>query len=248
MEAGAVLDVDTRRRLAIGATVAAVHAAILFWLGLTVVPVLPEVTTRAMDVVMMRLPSVPAENESPVVAGGRAPAPSIVHRAPDPRPEAVELIAPVEPAPVQPLVLGVAPRIRPAPSTGDGGVGTGSGGGEGAGEGPGVGGGSGAVLINGPVGAIMSRDIDPAALVATGQSHVVLRCQIRVNQSLENCRIIGEHPRPSGYRQEALRRSREFRFRPPQRMGRPIDRRPVVVGIAFPVPAADPSASSVDQN
>lgn len=248
MDAAAALDTDTRRRIAIGATVAAVHAAILLWLGLSVVPVLPEVTTQAMDVVMMRLPPTPMDDESPVVAGGRAPAPSTVHAAPDSRPEAVELTAPVEPAPVQPLVLGVAPRISPVPSTGDSGIGTGSGGGEGAGEGPGVGGGSGAVLINGPVGAVMSREIDPAVLVATGQSHVVLRCQIRVSQRLDNCRIIGEYPRPSGYRQEALRRSREFRFRPPQRMGRPIDRRPIVVGIAFPGPTADPSASSVDQN
>lgn len=248
MDAGAAVDADTRRRIAIGATVAAAHAAVLLWLGLTVVPVLPEVTTRAMDVVMMRLPPASAEDESPVVAGGRASAPSTVHLAPDPRPEVVELTAPVEPAPLQPLVLGVAPRISPVPSTGDGGIGTGVGGGDGAGEGPGVGGGSGPVLINGPAGATITRDIDPAALVATGQSHVVLRCQIRVNQRLENCRVIGEHPRPSGYRQEALRRSREFRFRPPQRMGRVVDRRPVVVGIAFPGPAADPSASSVDQN
>jgi len=248
MNGGVAVNVEGRRRFAIGAVVAAAHVGALIWLGVSVVPVLPEVTTQALDVVLMRAPPRPAEEPSPVSAGGMPAAPSTVHAPPEARPEAVELTAPIEPAPLQPLVLGFAPLTSPVPSTGDGGVGTGSGGGVGAGEGPGVGGGSGAVLITGPTGAVMTRDVEQAALIRAGYPHVIMRCQIRLNQRLENCRVIGEHPRPSGHRQAALQRVREFRFRPPQRLGRPLDRRLVVVGIAFPHPEPDPATAPVDGN
>lgn len=242
---GMAVNVEGRRRLAIGAAVAALHVAALIWLGLSVAPVLPEVTAQAFDVVLMRPAIRPApDNETPVSGGGAASAPSTVHLPPEPRLDAVELTAPVEPAPLQPLVLGVAPLISPSNSAG---AGTGAGDGVGAGEGPGSGGGA-AILIAGPAGAIITRDIESASLMRADRSHVVLRCRIRLNQRLDGCRVIGEHPRPSGHRQAALWRVREFRFRPETRGGRPIDGRPVVVAIAFPTSEAQPATAPVDGN
>jgi len=113
--------VERRRRVAIGAAVTAVHVAVLIWLGVSVVPVLPEVTTRAFDVVLMRPATKPnPDSDSPISGGGAASAPSTVHLAPEPRLDAVELTAPTEPAPLQPLVLGVAPLISPSSSAGAG--------------------------------------------------------------------------------------------------------------------------------
>ena len=237
--------VERRRRVAIGAAVTAVHVAVLIWLGVSVVPVLPEVTTRAFDVVLMRPATKPnPDSDSPISGGGAASAPSTVHLAPEPRLDAVELTAPIEPAPLQPLVLGVAPLISPSSSAG---AGTGSGDGIGAGAGPGAGGSRDAVLIEGPAGAVITQDVQSAALVRADQSHVILRCRIRLDQRLTGCRVIGEHPRPSGYRRAALLRSREFRFLPPQQGGRPVDGRWKIVAIAFPAaPEAEPATALVD--
>ncbi|WP_428149016.1 hypothetical protein [Brevundimonas sp.] len=241
------INVESRRRFAIGAAVAALHVGILIWLGISVVPVLPEATTRAIDVVMLRPPTPPRpDSDSPISGGGAVSAPSTVHLAPEPRLDAVELTAPVEPASLQPLVLGVAPVISPSASSG---AGTGVGDGIGAGERPGAGGGSAAVLVAGPALAIITRDVESASLVRADRSHVVLRCRIRLTQRLDRCRIIGEHPRPSGHRQAALWRAREFRFRPEVRAGRAVDGRPVVVAIAFPPPQdAEPETGPVDGN
>ena len=241
------VNVEGRRRFAIGAAVTALHVGVLTCLGISVVPALPEVTTRAFDVVLMRPPARPnTDSDSPISGGGAASAPSTVHLAPEPRLEAVELTAPVEPAPLQPLVLGVAPIISPSASSG---AGTGMGDGIGAGEGPGAGGGSAAVLIAGPAGAVITRDVESASLVRADRSHVVLRCRIRLNQRLDGCRIIGEHPRPSGHRQAALWRAREFRFRPEMRAGRAVDGGPIVVAIGFPPPPEpEPVTAPVDAN
>ncbi len=240
------VSVEGRRRLAIGAAVAALHVGVLAWLGLSVVPVLPQMTAQVIDVVLMRPAMRPSlDADSPISGGGAASAPSTIHRPPEPRLEAVELTAPVESAAIQPLVLGVAPLIGPSISAG---AGTGDGDGVGAGEGPGSGGGSAAVLIAGPAEAVITRDVQSASLVSADRSHVVLRCRIRLSQRLEGCRVIGEHPQPSGYRQAALWRVREFRFRPETRAGRPVDGRPVVVAIAFPPSEGEPATRPVDAN
>ena len=244
---GMAVNVEGRKRLAIGAAVTALHLGVLIWLGISVIPVLPEASTRALDVVLMRLPARPnPDSDSPVSGGGAASAPSTVHLAPEPRLDAVELTAPVEPAPLQPLVLGVAPIVRPSASSG---AGTAVGDGVGAGEGPGAGGGSAAILIAAPAGAIITRDVDSASLVRSNRPHVVLRCRIRLTQRLDGCRVIGEHPRPSGHREAALWRAREFRFRPEMRAGRAVDGGPIVVAIAFPPPPEpEPVTAPVDGN
>lgn len=243
---GTVVTVEGRARLAIGAGVAALHVGVLIWLGISVVPVLPEMSAQAIDVVLMRPSTRPSlDTDSPQSGGGAASAPSTIHLPPKPRLEAVELMAPAESAPIQPLVLGIAPLVGLSSSAG---AGTGDGDGVGAAEGPGSGGGSAAVLIAGPAEAIITRDVQSASLVSADRSHVVLRCRIRLSQRLEGCRVVGEHPQPSGYRQAALWRAREFRFRPETRAGRPIDGRPVVVAIAFPSPEAQPATRPVDAN
>lgn len=240
MNGGVAVNVDGRRRLAIGAAVTALHVAALVWLGLSVVPVLPEVTVQALDVVMMRpAPRSAGEAERPLDGGGAPAAPSTVHIAEEPRPEAVELTAPLEPAPLQPLVLGVSPLIAPAPGAGQGGLGDGTGNGEGSGSG-------GVVLVQGPAGAVITRDVQSVELVQAGQTHVILRCRILETQQLSDCRVVGEHPRPSGYRRAALARSREFRFR--EHGVRPRGGRWIVVALAFPPAEPAERTAPVDEN
>lgn len=242
--AGMTVAVEGRRRLAIGAAVAALHVAALIWLGLSVAPTLPEVTAQAFDVVLMRTaPRLDTDRDRPAESGGAPAAPSRSHMTAEPRLEEVELTAPSESAPLQPLVLGLSPLVTPAPSAGDGRAGEGTGDGSGSGSGAG---GGGAVLIQGPVGAIITQDVPSADLAQAGQTHVVLRCRIRANQQLEDCRVIGEHPRPSGYRRAALLRSREFRFREHGR--RPFGGRWITVAIAFPAREAGPATAPVDGN
>lgn len=241
---GMAVTIEGRRRVAIGAAVAALHAAALIWLGLSVAPTLPEVTAQAFDVVLMRPgPRPEPDRDSLAESGGAPSAPSRIHATPEPRREEVELTAPNEAAPLQPLVLGLSPLVTPAPSAGDGGAGEGTGDGSGSGSGAG---GGGAVLIQGPVGAVITRDVQSAELTQAGQTHVVLRCRIRPNQQLEDCRVIGEHPRPSGYRRAALLRSREFRFREHGR--RPFGGRWVTVAIAFPPVEGGSATAPVDGN
>lgn len=242
--AGSAVNVERRSRLAIGAAVTALHVAALVWLGLSVVPTLPQVTAQALDVVLMRPgPRPDVDRDSPAESGGAPAAPSRIHITADPRLDEVELNAPDAPAPLQPLVVGLSPVVTALPSAGDGGVGDGAG--DGSGAGPGAGGG-GVVLIQGPAGAIITQDVQPADLAQAGQIHVILRCRIRANQQLEDCRVVGEHPRPSGYRRAALERSREFRFR--QHGRRPFGGRWVVVAIAFPPSGVEPETAPVDGN
>lgn len=237
-------NIDGRRRLGIGAAVAALHVAALAWLGVSVVPTLPPVTVPALDIVLLSPGPRPALQPDLRIPGGDAPAaPSTVHAAEAPRPEAVELTAPSEPAPLQPLVLGLSTLTAPAAATGDGGLGSGSG--EGTGPGTGEGGG-GVVLIQGPAGAVISRDVQSAELVQTDRTHVILRCRILETQQLAGCRVIGEHPRPSGYRRAALLRSREFRFR--EHGLRPRGGRTVIVALAFPPPEPAGTTAPVDGN
>lgn len=246
MTDGKALAIDGHRRVEIWLVVAALHLAVLIWLGLSVAPILPDMTTRAVDIMLVKSPALsPIPSEKEMSAGEAPAAPSRIHTPPTPRPEVVELTAPQTLAPIQPLVLGVSSLPSPAAS-GAGGAGTGDGSGTGpdAGEGGDEGGGGrGAELIQGPVDAVITRDVQSGTLTEAGVNHVVLRCRIRLSRRLENCRVIGEHPRPSGFRTVALSRAREFRFRPPERGGRRIDRAPITVAIAFPAPSdSDPDA------
>lgn len=242
--AGMTVAVEGRRRLAIGAAVAVLHVAALIWLGLSVAPTLPEVTAQAFDVVLMRPgPRLDLDRDSPEESGGAPAAPSSIHATPEPRLEEVELTAPSEPAPLQPLVLGLSPLATPSPAFGNGGAGEGTGSGVGSGAGAG---GGGTVLIRGPAGAVITEGEQSADLVRDGRVHVILRCRILQNQRLAGCRVIREHPQPSGYRRAAMQCAREFRIR--QFGVIPRGGRTVTVACAFPPPEPEPATAPVDGN
>lgn len=247
MYGAAVQGVDRRRRLMIGSAVAVLHAGALVWLGLNAVPVMQTSPMPAFDVVLLPLSPHPSPVVSPDAGGGASSAPSTVHRTENPRVETAELTAPIQPAVVQPLVVGVGAIESPTPGRGQGGTGDGTGLGDGVG--PGTGGGLAAVLIAGPAEAVITRDVQHASLMASDQTHVVMRCRIRLNRKLDGCRVIAEHPQPSGYRTTALMRATEFRFRPAERGGRAVDGLPIVVALAFPAPeVVEPATAPVDAN
>lgn len=232
---------DRKSRAAAVVAVSGVHLALIAWCGLTSPAVPPLATVKVMDVSLVpftRPTEVPTDMAR--APGGGAPAaPSRTHTPPDAEVETIELTAPRELAPEQPLMIGLAPIRSPEPGQGQGGVGTGLGSGVGPGDGPGSGGGTGPILVNGPARAVISEGVQRAALYEIGGSHVVLRCRLRLSQRLERCRIVGEHPTPSGKEREALERVREFRIKPPTRNGRPIDRHLMTVALAFPDPAPE---------
>lgn len=153
------------------------------------------------------------------------------------------------PSPTETVDASAAPATGASAGTGGagGGVGGGVGTGVGSGSGPGRGGNGGVVLIRAPAGASISRDVSPAALAALPGAYGVLRCQIRLNQRLDRCQILREYPQGAG--KIALERSKEFRFRPPTRIGRFRDRHRITVAVAFPAEALNVGEPpSVDGN
>lgn len=176
------------------------------------------------------VPEPPPPDPSPEAGGGAPAAPSVVHVPPDPPRVPPEVIAPREPAPEQPLVVGVSPTETPEPGMGQGGQGTGTGTGVGSGDGPGSGSGP-PRLVVGPTMAQIRANHPPNARMTYGR--VELSCVIRVDQLLDECRVVRESPPGMGFGQAGLVVSRYFRFRPPTQGGRPVAGQRVVVGIDF---------------
>lgn len=252
------------KRVGIFLLVALLHLLLLYWLAMMRAASPPQAPFLPPFEVQLFPPGgggSPARNaEAAPVTPAVSSASSALHVPPRPAPWPDTLPAPAEPAPPEP-VIAFGPTAEPAPSlpadpvqpsaeasdgagAADGGLGGGRGGGvgsgQGAGVGPGRGGrGSGAVLIRGPAGATISRDVSPAALSSLPGSYAVLRCEIRLNQRLDRCRVLREHPASSGAGQIALARAAEFRFRPPFRGGRFRDRQRITVAIALPPPAEE---------
>lgn len=251
MQAGAVrhgatsAGTDRRRRLALTSAVALAHAAMIAALVIARPDFPPDsVMPPVFDVLMMRAPP-PGDGVEEDRAGGGAPAAaSRVHPVPAPPPDPVELIAPPIPTPVPELAIGPAIVPSVAPASGHGGEGSGKGQGTGAGDGPGSGSGRGAgpVLISGPRGAVMTANVSGASLAALPGPYAVLQCYIRVGRDrLEDCRVKHEHPAGSGVGAAALRKSEEFRYRAPTRVGRSRDRYRQTIAVGFPAPPTDPA-------
>lgn len=257
--------ISPTRRATLFLLVALVHLLLLYWLAMVRaaspagLPDLPPLEVQLFRAGGGGAPAQAAE-DAPTTPRASLGA-SALHTPPDPAPWPETLAAPPVPAPPEPLVTFAAgPELAPpvpglvttsagtagAEGGAAGGSGNGRGGGVGSGDGPGAGsgrGGSGAVLIRGPAGATITRDVSPASLASLPGPFAVLRCEIRLNQKLDRCRVLREHPEGSGAGQAALARAEEFRFRPPARAGRFRDRHRVTVGIALP-PPADGSAGS----
>ncbi|MBG7615198.1 energy transducer TonB [Brevundimonas sp. BAL450] len=175
-------------------------------------------------------PEPPPPDPSPEAGGGAPAAPSVVHTPPNPPPEPPEIIAPIEQAPEPALNVGAAPTESPEPGMGQGGQGTGTGTGTGAGDGPGSGSGP-AQIVRGPTLGQIQAAHPPGARSVYGR--VSLSCVIRLDQYLDQCRVVSESPPGRGFGEAGLVVSRYFRFRPPTQGGRPVEGRRVVVGVDF---------------
>lgn len=216
--------------------VTAVHIAALWLLALTRTEVSIPVAPPIFNVVL--LPRVDLGSQPDVgKTGGAATAPSRTHKPPVPHKVQQQLEQPRIQADEQPHVIGLANIESEQPGLGQGGSGDGRG--AGVGDVDGGGGRTAPILIQGPANAAISEAVSRASLYDSTGAHVVLRCQLRLTERLERCRVVGEHPRPSGYRREALARAREFRIKPPTSSGRALDRQAMTIALAFPAPPKD---------
>ena len=176
-------------------------------------------------------PPPPPLKPTPDPGGGKPAAPSRIHTPPplkQPRP--VELPAPPKQAPEPAPVVGVAPAASPAAGFGQGGQGSGSGSGVGSGSGPGAGSTRARVLRSPPVSEIRANH--PRA-ARSRYGNAALSCVVRLDQRLEDCRVISETPAGLGFGEAALRLVDQFRVLPPTEGGRPVEGQRLVVGIDF---------------
>lgn len=193
----------------------------------------------AMDLILAP-PPLPAQSQGVASAdqGGAPAAASRVHRPSVPPPDKVELMSPQVLAPLQELVVGLAP-VSEAQGLGQGGIGDGLGAGTGSGSGQGRG--VGPELIHGPAGATMTANVEMAALAQLPGPYAVLHCYVQSGDPrLRNCRVTREHPAQSGAGEAARLLSAEFRYRPPARIGRTPRRERQIVAISFPASTTFP--------
>lgn len=236
---------DRGQRLALTSGVALAHVVLIAALVIARPEFPPDtMAPPVFDVLMIRSPP-PGDGAEEDRSGGGAPAAtSRIHTAPAPPPERVELIAPPVAAPLPELAIGPAIVPNVAPVAGLGGDGTGRGQGTGAGDGSGSGRGAGPVLVSGPRGAVMTANVSATSLAALPGPYAVLQCYIRVGRDrLEGCRVQHEYPAGAGVGAAALKKSEEFRYRPPTRVGRSRDRYRQTIAVGFPALPADPAAA-----
>lgn len=238
------------RRIAAIAIVGLAHVAVLWWLTLGRVSTAPDIQalvdlTLEPPLFAPRLPPLPppAQPAEAEGGGGAQPSPSVVHRPAEIRPEVeTAAIAPVEPAPQQPLVVGAAAAIGTGRGEGVGVSGPGSGSGAGAGTGAGSGNGSGvglgrveAQLIQRPSADHVRAGYPSHARRMQMSGHAVISCVVRLDTRLERCRVIQETPANVGFGQAGLELARNYRFRPPTEDGRPLAGQSVTFAVDYVV-------------
>lgn len=225
------------RNLGVAVAIALAHVGVFLVVARTQ-PTPPDVLPPVIEAVLFRPP--PPEPPPPPLdpapeAGGGAPAAASRIHTPPPRPQSrPELPAPPVQAPEPDLTVGVAPAPSPTPGFGQGGEGTGAGAGEGAGSGPGSG--TPFMIVRGPTLADLRREHPRAALAARQSGRAEMSCEIRLDQRLENCRLLRETPTGMGFGEAALRSAAYFRVRPPTRGGEPVAGQRGVFGVEFGPP------------
>ena len=216
---------DRLRKLGFVVGVTAAHLGVFSIMARADAPVpLPD-PAPPISVFLFRPPPPPPPAAPAMTQGGGAPAaPSRIHVTPRPADKPRELPAPPVQAPEPALVVGVAAVAGPTPGMGQGGTGTGSGTGDGDGDGPGSGG-TGPMILR-PATSAEIQSVAPPRVrgVRRPPGRVVVNCVIRIDQRLDDCRIIEESPRGFGFGEQALRATAFFRDRPPMTAsGRPVD-------------------------
>ena len=178
-------------------------------------------------------PEIPDTLPTPERGGGAPKAPSVV-RLPVKPPVQItpEVVAPLNPAPEQPLIVGRADSGVPSASQGQGGIGNGTG--KGLGDGDGDGRGQGPRLVRGPTNAELRQVHPPEAFRKRQGGQATLNCKIRIDQRLEDCVVVEESPSGLGFGRAALAASTYFRFEPPVRAGSPVSGASVRVGVQWP--------------
>jgi protein TonB len=229
----------TKKRLrtaGIAAGVTAAHLVVFALIANSAAPVPFLPPAPPINVILFRPPVTPPPPPPPPLEptpdpGGGAPAaPSRIHVPPKPPVNVPqELPAPVVQAPEQPLVIGRSADASPTPGMGQGGTGNGTGTGDGDGEGPGSGG-IGPRFIR---GATQGEIFSVVPRGRRGEAYV--NCVIRVDERLDNCRIVSERPAGQGYGSAGITIAQAyFRFRPPMSAsGRPVEGQRVTVFIRF---------------
>ena len=108
-----------------------------------------------------------------------------------------------------------------------------------------MGAGHGAVLVRGPRGALITSNPSSATLAGIEGPFALLDCWLSSGDPrLQSCRVRFERPVGQGVGAEALKRSEEFYYRPPERVGRTTRRVRQVVVIALPAESdAAPTSS-----
>ena len=177
-------------------------------------------------------PPPPASDQPPApeTGGGAPAAASRIHTPLPKQARPPELPAPPKQAPAPAPVVGVAPAPSPQPGFGQGGQGTGAGSGVGSGSGPGSGS-TGPRLVTGPTIGQIRASHPPRARSRYGRAE--LSCVIRLDDRLDDCRIVDETPPGLGFGAAGLQVSGFFRFQPPTENGRPVQGQRVTVGIDF---------------
>ena len=223
-----LLNKDRLRKLGFVVGVTAAHLGVFSIMARADAPVpLPD-PAPPISVFLFRPPPPPPPPPpaapAPTQGGGAPAAPSRIHVTPKPADKPRELPAPPVQAPEPALVVGVAPVATPSPGMGQGGTGTGTGTGDGDGDGPGSGG-TGPMILR-PATSAEIQSVAPPRVrgVRRPPGRVVVNCVIRIDQRLDDCRIVEESPRGFGFGEQALRATAFFRYRPPMTAsGRPIE-------------------------
>lgn len=226
-----LLNADRLRKLGVIVGVTLAHLGVFAVMGRADAPVpLPELPPT-VSVFLYRPPPPPPIRPAPTQGGGAPAAPSRVHLLLKTAPRPPEVVAPPVQAPEPALVVGAAPVAGPTPGLGQGGEGTGTGTGRGSGSGPGSGG-TRERFLRGPSMAELARVAPRGGPDRTVS--VRMRCRIRTDSRLEDCRVENESPAGLGYGPAALASAGFFRFQPPTEGGRPVEGRDVIVGVEFP--------------
>lgn len=232
---------DIQRRpslkVAIGLGVAVCHLGLFLALGLVQSPPSTPPVQTSVLVTLVRIQPVlvsePTAISKPVAGGGAPAAASSIRLAPLPPEPVVELTAPSQPATLQPAVMGLASEAAPNPEQGSGLDGQARGEGSGDGDGPG----RGAIppmLLRGATAAELLSVVPQAARRARQAGRASVNCAIRLDERLEDCRIVSESPLDFGFGEAGLQAVRFFRYRPPATAGgRPVEGQRVTITVQF---------------
>lgn len=227
-------------RPAVVATVVLGHVGVLAAIGLSraappSIPLQLPISVELFDFAPPLPPPPPPDLEPAAEPGGGAPAAALrVNRPPDPPRVPPELpMAPPTPAPEPTVIVGASDKAGPEPGLGQGGQGTGTGSGTGAGDGPGAG--TRALILRGASNIDILPYVPPEARRRRIPGRAEVRCVIRADTRLENCRVASESPSDLGFgAAAALIAETHYRVRPPMiASGRVVEGSQITVGVLF---------------